>query len=1341
MEETETQGEDLSRTQELWTKTLGARDLDSLDLAATFRDGYVPPVRPRTALEQRPTPIALIARGGNGEVFRARQEVLEREVALKQLKPQLAAGNDSREAFLAEAVVNGRLEHPNIVPVYSLGENADAELFLAMKLVEGSTWKDLLRGEKKGDLLFHLDVLLQVCNAIAYAHSRSIVHNDLKPGNVMLGAFGEVLVLDWGLAVDFQQRPDPHSRVRHKSTITIPCGTPCYMAPELALGNGAEIGPWTDVYLLGAILYEILTGSAPHRGRSLFDVVARVVSGAPVEFPEPGPPELQDICLDAMRLRPSGRPTVLELQERVRSYLRHRESHTITAAAQRELDVCLRGDDPLESAARTLLYERYAEVVAGFRQARRLWEANARARSGEAEARRAFARAALRHGDIGLAEAQLAHLADDATLTAEVHDARTAQRAERRARQRLRRGLGAAIAALVIGLACGLSVVLWQNAELADEKLRVESRNATIEAQNLALATEKERVEEQRRYASARGDIASDALDDLMQGVQQRLVRGVGSGQAVGVARDLLATALHGWERLLETDTAHGVASFGRARAEINVGLLKFELDGALIGSEEHLARGQAALEDLPRRDIEWWEVYTLAQRGRARVAFHQGRLRDAIARHDTCVVALRDLLAETPDDLRLVQALSASLRRLSALHVDRGALGLARSTAEEALRIERSRLAATPADPLAPSMLAHALGQVAQVAARDGDLVRAEECLREALAVRRAQSARLPDSAMLRGDLASVLGDLGNVLLDREQHVEARALLEESIGLWRGLCVTDSTNATWRKNLASCLRLLAEWEDRSGQPAAAEVLFAECVALRVELLSRDPSSVTARRELAVDISNQARNLASLDEVDRARALLGDAIAIFRELVAQVPESSDRRRDLGITLQQRGRLDAARRAPEAVDALVEAEEILIGLLAETPESYDLLRSLAVGTNSLAEVLWTLGARDEALRRGALSLNHWRALLALEANNEQALPDAAHSYARQAQRLLTAGEVDAGFARFAEALELSTTFVAEDPEQPARLRSLLGFLGEVAQASMVHGRYDQAYTHQAQAVELWRALAAGADAPLSTTAELAAALRERGLAEQALGQAEEAERSLAESIALLETCRAAEPGDRSYAVQLAMTAFSLGMLQESRGAFAEAFASLDRAVESHLRIAQPDADIRAQLSGLQRERDRLRMLLDSGDLLSGERLPATPEEHLLLASQRWSEGRPVDAYPLFAVALATLEPVDDGLWAQAAECAVAAIEELEGEASERARADALAWLGRWIEALRRMRDAARTAVFQRGDVNAQEELEQLEAMLAYFQREHPAYEALRGSPDFEELFGD
>lgn len=308
------------------------------------------------------------ARGGLGEVFVAEDIELHREVALKEIQLRHADDASSRGRFVLEAEITGGLEHPGIVPVYGLGTYLDGRPFYAMRFIRGDNLKHAIArfhcqsrerqrpnesnpaahapsSAKFDSLEFRrlLGRFLDVCNAVAYAHSRGVLHRDLKPGNIMLGQFGETLLVDWGLAKILAKDDEPRASdgkeslpqekpLRPLSSSSLvetiagtAVGTPAYMSPEQAEGRLDQLGPATDVYSLGATLYCLLTGRSPVQEGEPAEVLERVRRGdipAPATVRPGVPPALAAICRKAMALHPADRyPTALALAADVEHWL------------------------------------------------------------------------------------------------------------------------------------------------------------------------------------------------------------------------------------------------------------------------------------------------------------------------------------------------------------------------------------------------------------------------------------------------------------------------------------------------------------------------------------------------------------------------------------------------------------------------------------------------------------------------------------------------------------------------------------------------------------------------------------------------------------------------------------------------------------------------------------------------------------------------------------------------------------------------------------------------------------------------------------------------------------
>jgi serine/threonine protein kinase len=262
-----------------------------------------------------------------------------------------------------------------------------------MKRVEGQSWDECMRDRSRQQ---NVEILMKVCDAIRFAHDRGVIHRDIKPHNIMVGKYGEVSVMDWGIALRLDL--DSHSPGVTKLS---PAGTPAYMAPEMATANAGEIGPHTDVYLLGAVLYEIITGEPPHpppkdsHDRLVLQNACLIIAARNLITPAEESGELVDIAYKAMATDIDKRyPTVDEFQTAIREYYSHSESIALTE----------RGNEHLSHAdeQRNGVYEDFAKAKFAFDEAIQLWPENSKARDGLSKATLAYAATALKRGDHAL---------------------------------------------------------------------------------------------------------------------------------------------------------------------------------------------------------------------------------------------------------------------------------------------------------------------------------------------------------------------------------------------------------------------------------------------------------------------------------------------------------------------------------------------------------------------------------------------------------------------------------------------------------------------------------------------------------------------------------------------------------------------------------------------------------------------------------------------------------------------------------------------------------------------------------------------------------------------------
>lgn len=407
----------------------------SLSWTSANRTAIKPGVIPCASNEKGQGFVLLnqIARGGFGEVWEAHQASLGRVIAVKRIRKDLieegklatddiAAGEYS---FQQEAMIAALLDHPNILPIYDLGLDEDGRSLLAMKLVRGKVWSEIVSKDFKEltELEFlgkHIPILIGLCNAVEFAHSRGIVHRDLKPSQVMVGSYGEVLLMDWGLAViaDACKASQDGSSVATSGVVSTtesapnPAGTAAYMAPEQTEETAKRIGPWTDVYLLGSVLYQLLTGSAPHHSST---TLATLYKAAENQVALPShftggkrmvPGYLEGLCMRALSTDPKDRPaSAKEFSEGLEAYLtgasRMAESNELVELAR-------------EFADKSSCYDDLSRALVILERAGQLYPRNPKTKPLFQEVTLKFALKALENNDLQLARMNALQLEDEA---------------------------------------------------------------------------------------------------------------------------------------------------------------------------------------------------------------------------------------------------------------------------------------------------------------------------------------------------------------------------------------------------------------------------------------------------------------------------------------------------------------------------------------------------------------------------------------------------------------------------------------------------------------------------------------------------------------------------------------------------------------------------------------------------------------------------------------------------------------------------------------------------------------------------------------------------------------
>jgi serine/threonine protein kinase/Flp pilus assembly protein TadD len=846
--------------------------------------------------------------GGMGVVYRATGSTLGREVAVKVLSDRFALDSCATRRFIDEARITAQLQHPGIPPVHDLGTLPDGRPFLAMKLIKGQTLDALLasRPEPSAERGRFVAVFEQLCQAVAYAHAHGVIHRDLKPANVMVGAFGEVQVMDWGLAkvlgAWLGERTDPEQKAA--TAVRIPresddpltlagsvLGTPAFMAPEQAAGAVATIDRRSDVFGLGAVLAVVLTGRPPFVADTQESTRLKAAQGDVGEcFARLGAsgadPDLVALCQRCLAPRPEDRPA-----------------------------------DAGE----------VAKAVAALRAA-----AEERARRAELERVEALARAAE----------------------------------QRRRRRLLLAASGIIALVLLAGLSVSLWQTRRARQALADEQKARQQAFAALESITSDLVERKFAqgamlTEEDRAFL--RGIIAQLEAFAAIKGddIDSRVVRAAGRlrvgtmryrlGELKEAERDYdQAVSLH---KQLAADFPNQPEVRQRlASSHNNRGLLLRDT-GRLPEAEKDLDQALSLQKqlaaDFPSRP-EFRRELAGSHSNRGVLLRGTGRLPQAEKDYGQAVSLQKQLAADFPSRPEFRQDLASSHNNRGVLLSNTGRLKEAERDFDQAVSIRKQLAADFPSRPEFRRELATSHSNRGLLLRQTGRLPQAEKDYGQAVSLQKQLSADFPSRPEYRQELAITHSNRGVLLRDTGRLPEAERDFDQALSFLKQLAADFPSRPEFRHRLASSHNNRGVLLRDTGRLPEAEQDYGQAVCFLKQLAADFPSRPEFRQELATSHNNRGVLLHEMGRLPQAEKDYGQALSLQKQLAADFPSRPEFRQELagshsnrGVLLRETGRL------PQAEKDYGQALSIRQQLAADFPNQPDRRNELAGSCVNLA----------------------------------------------------------------------------------------------------------------------------------------------------------------------------------------------------------------------------------------------------------------------------------------------------------------------------------------------------------------------------------------------------
>jgi serine/threonine-protein kinase len=873
---------------------------------------------PPTGLRYRP--VAQHRRGGLGEVLVADDTELHRKVALKRIRVDRCHDTHGQREFLREAEITARLEHPGIVPVHGLVHDAEGQPYYAMRFIEGETLSDAVKqfheadqipgrdpGERSLALRELLNRFVAVCNTIAYAHSRGVLHRDLKPHNIMLGKYGETLVVDWGLAKSFERseearatgeetvRPRALPEEGHQTRPGDTKGTPAYMSPEQALGRVNEIGPAGDIFALGATLYAILTGLAPYQGSNSLAKAKRAEFDAPRQVQPQVPRPLEAICLKAMALKPEDRyATAKALANDVEKWLADEPVAAHPESRAAKLRRWAKRHRLLVTTAAALLGATVVGLGLGLAAVERERERTAHERDEKAKA--LAAESVARENEQQARERTLAALRDLTDDLVENQIARGAYLTDEN-KEFLRKIIKhfEGFAAMTADDAASRAIRAEGYHRVGHMRHRLGELEGAATALAEALAIRKQLVADFPARPEFRQALA------MSQNHLGTLLKETGKVQE---AATNYAGALTNFKQLTADFPTRPEYRQGLAGTHSNVGMLLAHTGRSQEAATAHadaVAGFKQLAAEFPTRP-EFRRDLAMSLHNSALALAQLGKHEDAATNSNEALAIYQRLASDFPSRTEFREEVAGSHKNLGALLAQTGKEQEAAKAFDTALVIHKQLAAEFPTRPEYRSALAGTHNNLGMLFAQTGKLEQAATAYGDALAIDKQLGVDFPNRPEFRRQSAGTHNNLGNLHSHMGKLQAAATDYTEALAIRKQLAADFPSSPDYRQDLAMGHNNLAIILARTGKLQEAATGFAAAAAIQKKLATEFPARPDFRKDLAQSHNNMGNLHTIQGKMQEATTAYGEALAIRRQLAADFPHQPDLHNDLAGTL-------------------------------------------------------------------------------------------------------------------------------------------------------------------------------------------------------------------------------------------------------------------------------------------------------------------------------------------------------------------------------------------------------------------------------------------------------